>query len=179
MAENFLRACPPHSVLLTDNDVVTGATEYLRFNHGIRPDLLTMPLSRYRSDTVFVARAAKDAGLKRPPRRTETTEARVLALAALRPVCAGVDFGSPPGGHGRIAWQVRPFVWVAGKDASTAAKVPAADFTFAALKFAIDANDPWGRFVLDIYRHAARLSPTLCQPLATYGIPKTKTGCRT
>lgn len=179
MAENFLRACPPHAVLLTDNDIVTGATAYLRFNHGIRPDLLTIPMSRYRGDSVFVARAAKDAGLKRPPRRGETAEARVLALGALRPVCAGVDFGSPPGGHGRIAWQVRPMVWVAGKDAATAARVPAADFVFAALKFAIDANDPWGRFALDVYRHAARLSPTLCQPLASYGVPRSRTGCRT
>jgi len=179
MAENFLRACPPHAVLLTDNDVVTGATEYLRYNHGIRPDLLAIPMSRYRSDTVFVARAAKDAGLKRIPKRNENMESRVLALGAVRPVCAGVDFGAPPGGHGRIAWQARPFVWVAGKNESTAAKVPAADFTFAALKFAIDANDPWGRFALDIYRHAARLSPSLCQPLGSYGIPKSKTGCRT
>jgi hypothetical protein len=178
MAENFLRACPQHAVLLTDNEIVTGATEYLRFNHGIRPDLLTIPMSRYRSDSVFVARAAKDAGLKRPPRRAESAEARVLALGALRPVCAGMDFGSPPGGHGRIAWQVRPLVWVAGKNGSTAAKVPAADFVFAALKFAIDANDPWGRFALDIYRHAARLSPALCQPLASYGVPRSRTGCR-
>lgn len=178
MAENLLRACPPHSVLLTDNEVVSASAGYLRFNHDIRPDLLVVPMSRYRSDSVFSLRVAKDAGVKRSPRRGESAESRVLALGALRPVCAGVDFGAPPGGHGRIQWQARPLVWVAGKGASAAPQVAASDFVFAALKFAIDANDPWARFTLDIYRHAARLSPTLCQSLATYGIPRTKTGCR-
>lgn len=178
LAENLLRACPPRAVLFTDNDVVSAAASYLRFNHGIRPDLLPVPMTRYRTDSVFSMRVAKDAGLKKPPRRAESTEALILSLGALRPVCAGVDFGAPPGGHGRIAWDTRPFVWVAGKNAGVAPAVPPADFVFAALKFALDANDPWARFALDLYRHAARLSPGLCQPLAGYGIPRARTGCR-
>jgi hypothetical protein len=178
LAENLLRGCPPHAVLFTDNDVVSAAAAYLRFNHGIRPDLLTVPMTRYRSDSVFAGRVAKDVGLKKPPKRSDNTESRILALGALRPICAGLDFGSPPGGHGRIGWQTRPFVWVAGKNAVAAPGVPAADFVFAALKFGIDANDPWARFALDLYRHAARLSPALCQPLGSYGIPRAKTGCR-
>ncbi len=178
LAENLLRACPPHAVLFTDNEVVSAAAAYLRFNHAIRPDLLAVPMSRYRSDSVFAARVAKDAGLKKAPGKHENAEARVLALGALRPVCAGVDLGSPPGGHGRIAWQTRPFVWITGKNAGASPPVPPADFVFAALKFAMDANDPWARFALDLYRHAARLSPGLCQPLASYGIPRARTGCR-
>ncbi|HYK09887.1 MAG TPA: hypothetical protein VEV39_03735 [Gemmatimonadales bacterium] len=178
LAENLLRACPPHAVLLTDNDVVSAAAEYLRFNHDIRPDLLTVPLNRYRTDSVFSIRVAKDAGLKKPPKRAESAESMILTLGALRPVCAGVDFGAPPGGHGRIGWQTRPFVWVAGKSSGAGPQVPAADFVFAALKFAIDANDPWARFALDLYRHAARLSPDLCRPMASYGIPRARTGCR-
>ena len=178
LAENLLRGCPARSVLFTDNDVVSAAAQYLRFKHDLRPDLLAVPMVRYRTDSVFAARVAKDAGLKKPPRRTETMESRILALGALRPVCAGIDFGAPPGGHGRIDWHAHPFVWVAGKNASGGPEVPAADFVFAALKFSIDANDPWARFALDLYRHAVRLSPSLCQPLANYGIPRAKSGCR-
>ena len=178
LAENLLRACPPHAVLFTDNDVVSAAAQYLRFNHDIRPDLLTVPMPRYRSDSTFAARVAKDAGLKKVPRQSEGAESRILALGAVRPVCAGVDFGAPPGGHGRIDWRARPFAWVAGKGASGSADVPAADFVFTALKFSIDANDPWARFALDLYRHAARLSPSLCQPLGRDGITRAKSGCR-
>jgi len=179
LAENLLRACPPRAVLFTANEVVTGAIGLLRFNHGIRPDILPLPIDRYRRDSVFAARAARDAGLKRPPPGAASTADRILALAATRPVCAGAEFGAPPGGHGRIAWQARPLVWIAGKDAGAAAKVPATDFVFAALKFGIDANDPWARFALDIYRHAARLAPSLCGGFAIYGVPRARTGCRT
>lgn len=178
LAENLLRGCPPRAVLLADNDVVSAAAQYLRFHGGIRPDLLPVTLSRYRTDSVFATRVGRDAGLKRPPRRSENTEARILALAAIRPVCAGADFGAPPGGHGRLVWQVRPLVWVSGKGADAAPKIPASDFVFAAFKFALDANDPWGRFALDIYRHAARLAPALCPAFATYGVARSKTGCR-
>lgn len=178
MAENLLRACPPRAVFFTGSDVVSGVVAYLRFNRGLRPDLIPVPLARYRGDSVFAARVAKDAGLKRAPKRTERSEARVLALGAVRPVCAGVDLGAPPGGHGRIDWQVRPFVWISGKGAAASPGVPATDFVFAALRYALDANDPWARFALDVYRHAASLSPALCQPLASYGIPRSRTGCR-
>lgn len=178
LAENLLRGCPPHAVLFTDNPIVSAATSDLRFYHGIRPDLLPVPLNRYRTDSVFAARVAKDVGLKRPPRQADPVDARVRALGALRPICAGADFGAPPGGHGRIDWEARSLVWVTGKGGRTAPKVPADDFVFAALKFSIDANDPWARFALDIYRHAARLAPALCQPLGVYGIPRAKTGCR-
>jgi len=178
LAENLLRACPPHAILFTSSDVVTGAAWLLRFRRGIRPDLLPVPVERYRGDSVFAARVARDAGLKTPPRRSASTADRVLALAAVRPVCAGADFGAPPGGHGRLAWHVRPLVWTAGRDAAGAPKVPAGDFVFAALRYGLEANDPWSRFVLDIYRHAARLTPTLCGAFAVYGIPRNRTGCR-
>lgn len=179
LAENLLRACPPHAVLFTSNDVVTGAAWLLRFRRGLRPDLLPVPVERYRRDSVFAARVAKDAGLKAPPPRSASTAERIAALAQVRPVCAGADFGAPPGGHGRLDWRIRPLVWVGGKDSALGPTVPAGDFVFAALRYGLEANDPWSRFALDVYRRAARLSPTLCGAFATYGISRKRTGCRT
>ena len=178
LAENFLRACPARAVLLTESDAVTSAAWYLHFARGVRPDVTTISLARYQDDSVFADRVNRDLRLVRPATaRGGTREDRVRALAGQRPVCVGGDFVAPPGGHGRIVWRTRPLVWVAGKGAPDD-KVPATDFVFAALKLALDANDPWGRSAREIYRRAAKLTPSLCPVLATYGVRGEKVGCK-
>src|SRR5438132_1444409 len=58
-------------------------------------------------------------------------------------------------------------------------RVPSGDFVFAALKLALDAHEAWAQAVLLVYGRAARLTPTLCETLATYGITGDTVGCGT
>ena len=65
LGENLLRACPAGGVLLTAADADSYAAWYMRFVRGLRPDLLVIPLTVWRGDSLFRARAARDLKLGR------------------------------------------------------------------------------------------------------------------
>jgi len=41
---------------------------------------------------------------------------------------------------------------------------------FGALRVALDANDPWAESALAAYARAARTTPALCEPMATFRV---------
>ena len=49
--------------------------------------------------------------------------------------------------------------------------------SLAALKLALDAHEAWAQAALAVYGRAARLTPTLCETLATYGLSGDRVGC--
>ncbi len=173
LGENLLRACPTRGVLLTAGAADSYATWYMRFARGLRPDLLVVPLATWRSDRALRARLALDLQLGR---RTEG-DAWLGALSKQRPVCVSMAFERPPEPRARIAWQVRPLVWVAGP-AGKSPRVPPGDFGFAALRLALDAHDPWSDAPLALYARAVRSTPALCEPLGTFRIAADVPACR-
>jgi hypothetical protein len=56
--------------------------------------------------------------------------------------------------------------------------VPARDFVFAALRSALDGGDAWAPPALAVYTRAARLTPALCGPLATFRVASAVPACR-
>src|SRR5437660_928785 len=98
---------------------------------GLRPDLLTVPLAAWRSDSVLRGRIAADLKLG----RHRDPDATLAELAKRRPVCVTVAFDRPPGP--RIGWSTRPLLWVAGPHLKDD-RVPPRDFVFAALRLALD-----------------------------------------
>jgi len=76
-----------------------------------------------------------------------------------------------------MQWEPRPLVWVAGPEQGD--RVPPGDFVFAALKLALDAHEAWAQAVLAVYGRAARMTPTLCETLANFGITGDTVGCGT
>jgi hypothetical protein len=173
LGENLLRACPTRGVLLTAGVADSYAAWYMRFARGLRPDLLVVPLNVWRSDRALRARLAVDLQLGR---RAEG-DAWLGALSKRRPVCVSMAFERPPEPRPRIAWQVRPLVWVAGPT-SKSPRVPPRDFGFAALRLALDAHDPWSDAPLAVYARAVRSTPALCEPLATFRIAADVPACR-
>src|SRR5437899_1110023 len=97
------------------------------------------------------------------------------ALAQRRPVCVSMAFERPPPLRAGMQWEPRPLVWVAGPEQGE--RVPSGDFVFAALKLALDAHEAWAQAALAVYGRAARLTPTLCETLATYGLSGDQVGC--
>src|SRR2546428_839433 len=171
--EILLRSCPPEGVVVTAGDVDTPAAWYLRFVRGLRRDLGLVPLAAWRGDPVWRERLAADwkVGTR------GAGDSWVAALAQRRPVCVSMAFERPPPLPVRagMQWEPRPLVWVAGPEQGD--RVPSGDFVFAALKLALDAHEAWAQPVLAVYGRAARMTPTLCETLATYGLSGEQVGC--
>jgi hypothetical protein len=173
LGENLLRACPRQGVLLTAGEAGSYSTWYMRFDRGMRPDVLVLPLELWRRDSVFRQAVRRDLKL----RPTRPDDAGFDAVLAHRPVCASMGFERPPDIRPRPAWRSRTLVWAAGPGAA-GNPVPVQDFVFAALKLALDANDSWAPPALALYRRATGLTPALCRVIATYAVPGEKVGCR-
>jgi len=171
LGENLLRACPMWGVLLTANEADSYAAWYMRFARGLRPDLLTVPLAAWRSDSVLRGRIAADLKLG----RHRDPDATLAELAKRRPVCVTVAFDRPPGP--RIGWSTRPLLWVAGPHLKDD-RVPPRDFVFAALRLALDDNDAWAQPALALYARAARATPALCEALKTFRLTNEIPSCR-
>src|SRR6266446_1511824 len=173
LGENLLRACPARGVLLTAGDADFYAAWYMRFARGLRPDLLVVPLAAWRSDAVLRARLATDLKL----RARTGADAWLGELVRRRPVCVSMAFEKPPETRPRIRWETRPLVWVAGPEGKSP-RVPPRDFVFGALRVALDANDPWVEPALAVYGRAARTTPALCEPMATFKVAADVQACR-
>lgn len=167
LGENLLRACPRRGVLVTADDADTQAAWYMRFVRGLRPDLLILPLGRWRSDSVFRRRVLRDAKQRDPA---------LAAFAQRRPLCASMGFDRAPELRPRLRWASRPLVWVAGPE-SKGDRVPPQDFVFAALRLALDQHETWSPPAVALYRRAADATTALCRPLGTFGLT-TEVGCR-
>lgn len=165
LGENLLRACPRHGVLFTAADADTHAAWYMRFARGLRPDVLVLPLARWRADSVFRGRVLRELRLRGSTLRT---------FAERRPVCASMAFERAPDATG-IRWATRPLVWVAGPEAK-GDRVSPQDFVFAALRLAVDQHEAWGAPALALYRRAASKTSGLCGSLRTYGV-RDEVGC--
>ena len=166
LGENLLRACPHQGILLTANETDTEAAWYLRFARGLRPDLVVVPMDRWRSDSVLRSRVLRD---------WKTRAASLSALGQTRAVCASMGFERPPDER-TVKWSKRPLVWLSGKE-TKADRVPAQDFVFAALRQATDEHETWTAPVAAIYRRAATNVPALCKAFDTFGLA-TELGCR-
>ena len=167
LGENLLRACPRRGILLTADDADTQAAWYMRFVRGLRPDLLILPLGRWRSDSVFRRRVLRDA---------KQRGATIAAFAERRPVCASMGFDRAPELRPRLRWTTRPLVWVAGPE-SKGDRVPPQDFVFAALRLALDQHATWSPPAIALYRRAAVMTSGLCGTLRTFGL-REEVGCR-
>jgi hypothetical protein len=172
LGENLLRACPRQGLLLTAGDVDTQTSWYMRFARGLRTDLLVVPLSRWRADSVFRGRVLRDL---RMPRTT------LRALAGRRPLCVTMAFERAPPAPPRpdlagLRWSTRPLMWVAGPERA-GDRVPAQDFVFAALRLALDQHETWAPPAIALYRRAAGASGGLCGALRNYGV-REEVGCR-
>ena len=174
LGENLLRACPAGGVLLSAGDADFYAAWYMRFARGLRPDLLVVPLAAWRSDAVLRARLVADLKLGR---RGSGDDGWLAELVRRRPVCVSMAFERPPETRPRIRWEVRPLVWVAGPEGKSP-RVPPRDFVFGALRVALDANDPWVEPALAVYGRAARTTPALCEPMATFKVAGDVQACR-
>ena len=180
LGENLLRACPTGGVLLTAGDADFYAAWYMRFARGLRPDLLVVPLAAWRSDPVLRARLVADLKLGRPRRGGRGgrgDDAGLGELVRRRPVCVSMAFERPPETRPRIRWETRPLVWVAGPEGKSP-RVPPRDFVFGALRVALDGNDPWAEPALAAYARAARTTPALCEPMATFRVAADVPTCR-
>ena len=175
LGENLLRACPAGGVLLTAGDADFYAAWYMRFARGLRPDLLVVPLAAWRSDPVLRARLVTDLKLGR--HRGAGDDAWLAALVKRRPVCMSMALERPPETRPRIRWEARPLVWVAGPQGKSP-RVPPRDFVFGALRLALDGNDPWAEPALAAYARAARITPALCEPMATFRVTSDVPACR-
>lgn len=169
LGENLLRACPRKGTLLTAGDADTYAAWYMRFERGLRPDLLILPLAAWTGDSVFRGRVLRDA-------RQRDRSLRAFADRRGGPICASMGFDRAPELRPSVRWNPRPLVWVAGTE-SKADRVPAEDFVFAALQVAIEQHEAWSGPAVSLYRRAAAAISALCRPLGTFGIT-TEVGCR-
>ena len=175
LGENLLRACPMWGVLLTAGDADSYAAWYMRFARGLRPDVIVLPLAAWRSDSALRARIATDLRLT----RRGVDDAWLAELAKRRPICVSMGFDRPPEPRPRLAWAIRPLLWVTrpggpGRDDP----VPAHDFVFAGLRIALDRRDPWAAPALAMYTRAARATPGLCEPMGTFRVAADVGVCR-
>jgi hypothetical protein len=166
LGENLLRACPHNGILFTADEHDTQAAWYLRFARGLRPDLVIVPLDRWRGDSVMRGRALRDLKARDPSLR---------ALGQTRAVCASMGFERPPEERS-LRWAKRPLVWVSGKE-TKADRVPAQDFVFAALRLSVDQHETWSPPAVALYRRAATTVSALCKAVDTFGL-KAEVGCR-
>jgi len=176
LGENLLRACPVAGVLLTTVDADFYGAWFMRFARGLRPDLLVVPLSAWRSDPVLRTRVATDLKLG-GRHHAGSADALLGELVRRRPVCVSMAFERPPDTRPRIRWEIRPLVWVAGQPGK-GAPVPPRDFVFGALRLALDGQDPWAEQALAAYVRAARTTPALCEPMATFKVAGDVPACR-
>jgi hypothetical protein len=160
LGENLLRACPHQGVLFTANEHDTQAAWYLRFGRGLRPDLVVVPLDRWRSDSVLRNRVLREL---------KTRDPSLKGLGQTRAVCASMAFERAPEVRPSVKWSKRPLVWVSGKERK-GDRVPAQDFVFAALRLAMDEHDTWTAVVLPVYRRAVSNASGLCKPIMTFGL---------
>jgi hypothetical protein len=167
LGENLLRACPHQGILFTANENDTQAAWYLRFGRGLRPDLVVVPLNRWRSDSVLRNQVL---------RQLKTRDPSLKGLGQKRAICASMEFERPPEVRPSVKWNKRPLVWVSGKE-SKSDRVPAQDFVFAALRQAIDEHDTWTPPALAVYRRAASNVGALCKAFDTFGLGS-EVGCR-
>ena len=167
LGENLLRACPHQGVLFTAGELDTQAAWYLRFARGLRPDLVVIPMDRWRTDSVLRNRVLREL---------KTRDRSVRALSQTRAVCASMGFERPPEVRPAVKWNKRPLVWVTGKE-SKADRVPARDFVFAALRLAIDEHETWTQPALALYRRAADNVGALCKAFDTFELGS-EVGCR-
>jgi len=173
LGENLLRACPAGGVLLTAGGADSYAAWFMRFARNLRPDLLVLPLAMWREDALLRARLTRDLKLS----RRGDTDPWLRELARRRTVCVSMGFERPPDTRPRIAWQARTLQWVAGAGTSSP-RVPPRDFVFAALRLALDDNDPWAAPALAAYTRAARDTPGLCEAMATFKVASDVATCR-
>ncbi len=166
LGENLLRACPHQGILFTAGETDTQAAWYLRFARGLRPDLMIIPVDRWRGDSVLRNRVLRELHTRDPSLR---------ALSQSRAVCASMAFERPPDERA-VRWNKRPLVWVTGKE-TKADRVPAQDFVFAALKLAVDEHATWTAPVTALYRRAATNVGALCKAFDTFGL-SSEVGCR-
>ena len=166
LGENLLRACPHQGILFTAGETDTQAAWYLRFSRGLRPDLVIVPMDRWRGDSVLRNRVLREL---------KTRERSVRALSQSRAVCASMGFERPPEERD-VKWNKRPLVWVTGKE-TKADRVPAQDFVFAALKQSIDEHETWSPPAIALYRRAAGNVGALCKALEAFGLGS-EVGCR-
>jgi hypothetical protein len=167
LGENLLRACPHQGLLLTAGETDTQAAWYLRFGRGLRPDLVVVPMERWRGDTVLRNRVLHELKARDPSLR---------ALSRTRAVCASMGFERPPDVRPAVKWNKRPLVWVTGTE-SKSDRVPARDFVFAALRLAIDEHETWTAPAVTLYRRAADQVGDLCEAFETFGVEE-DVGCR-
>ncbi|HEV2749119.1 MAG TPA: hypothetical protein VGV12_01200 [Gemmatimonadales bacterium] len=173
LGENLLRACPKAGVLMTASGADSYAAWYMRFARNLRPDLLVLPLATWREDAPLRSRLMRDLKLT----RKGDTDPWLRDLVRRRPVCVSMGFDRPPETRPRLAWQTRTLLWVAGAGAA-GARVPPRDFVFAALRVALDGNDPWAEPALAAYTRAARTTPGLCEAMATFKVASEVASCR-
>jgi hypothetical protein len=167
LGENLLRACPHQGVLFTANEHDTQAAWYLRFGRGLRPDLVVVPLDRWRGDSVLRNRVLRELKARDPT---------IKALGQTRAVCASMGFERAPEARPSVKWHKRPLVWVTGKE-SKSDRVPAQDFVFAALRLAIDQHETWTAPAVALYRRAAANVGALCKAFETFELGA-EVGCR-
>jgi len=166
LGENLLRACPHQGILFTAGETDTQAAWYLRFSRGLRPDLVVIPMDRWRGDSVLRNRVLREL---------KTRERTVGALSQSRAVCASMGFERPPD-EKNVKWNKRPLVWVTGRETKTD-RVPAQDFVFAAMRQAVDEHETWTAPASAIYKQAVRQVGALCKAFETFGLSD-EVGCR-
>src|SRR5881628_1760353 len=165
LGENLLRACPHQGILFTAGETDTQAAWYLRFSRGLRPDLVIVPMDRWRGDSVLRNRVLHEL---------KTRERSVRALSQSRAVCASIGFERPPAER-EVKWNKRPLVWVTGRE-TKADRVPAQDFVFAALKLSVDEHETWTAPVTALYWRAVTNVGGLCKAFETFEL-QTEVGC--
>jgi len=153
-------------MLFTAGETDTQAAWYLRFSRGLRPDLMIVPVDRWRGDSVLRNRVLREL---------RTRDRSLRALSQSRAVCASMGFEHPPDERA-VKWNKRPLVWVTGKE-TKADRVPAQDFVFAALRLAVDEHETWTAPVIAIYRRAADNVGALCKAFDTFQLGS-EVGCR-
>ena len=166
LGENLLRACPPRGILFTADEMDTQAAWYLRFARGLRPDLIVMPLERWRGDSVLRNRLLRELKTRDPSLR---------ALGQTRAICASMGFERAPEQRPAVKWNKRPLVWVSGLEQKSD-RVPPQDFVFAALRLAVDQHETWTAPVLELYRRAVDNAGGLCKAFETFEL-RDEAGC--
>ena len=167
LGENLLRACPHQGVLFTADEMDTQAAWYLRFARGLRPDLVVVPLDRWKSDSVLRNRVLREMKKRDPALR---------ALGETRAVCASIGFERAPEQRPEVKWNKRPLVWVSGREAKDD-RVPPQDFVFAALRLAVDEHETWTAPVTALYKRAVSNVGGLCKAFDTFELGS-EVGCR-
>ncbi|HWC74826.1 MAG TPA: hypothetical protein VG454_12905, partial [Gemmatimonadales bacterium] len=167
LGENLLRACPHQGILFTAGEMDTQAAWYLRFARGLRPDLIVLPLDRWKSDSVLRNRVLRELKTRDPSLR---------ALGEKHAICASMGFERPPEQRPEVKWNKRPLVWVSGRE-EKGDRVSPQDFVFAALRLAVDEHETWTEPVAALYKRAVSNVGGLCKAFETFQLGE-EVGCR-